>query len=223
MFRTILTLSVLASLAACSDYDMVAQEGEELSEPNGMEPEVESVCQHDRSAYIDAEVVSLGEDAWVPGWNTIAQFTLTTDKDTCFDTTFSLDFTSTDDADTGWNHCEEYGDQDRFRVFTDDGGDALRELDANWEFQGATGDNGAYVHTCDPGRFIVDTMPVFVDEDTTLLAGNPLTFVIEMEAEGSTDPEERMKVDLVWDDSSQAGTNSGNLHQREGELLPFIE
>lgn len=225
---------VLSLLVGCSDYEINSISAEEPTTPPASASdvpadeleEVDNTCQPNSTAFIQAEVISLGQDMWIPGWNEIAKFTLTTDKDTCYDATVSFDFTSTDNAGTGWNACEMYDGQDRLRIFhvtTDDNGEILEELDANWAFQGATGDNGAYVHYCEAGRFIVNAMPTFVDEDTTLLAGNPLTFVVMMEAEGSTDPEDRMRVDLLWDDSSQVGTNSGNLHQREGDMLPFTE
>ena len=206
-------------LFACSDYDFVALQPEETvsEDPEVVESET---CQHDRSAYIEGEVVSLGQNTWTPGWNTIAEFTLTTDKNTCFDKTFEFDFTTTDDANSDWNDCEEYVGQDRLRIFRANGDD-LVELNANWMFQGATGDWGAYVHDCEAGRFIVQANPSFVNEDTSLLAGDPLTFVVMMEAWGSVDPEDMMRVDLLWDDSSQVGMNSGNLHQQEGEPLLF--
>lgn len=219
-------------ISACSDYDLVAQSTPQgVDEDAGImdEPTTETAgdesCQHDRSAYIQAEVVSLGQDAWTPGWNTIAKFTLTTDKDTCYDETFAFDFTTTDNADTDWNDCEEYEGQDRLRIFrvigTDSDGDVLQELNASWTFQGATGDQGSYVHYCETGRFIVDAKPQFVEEDTALLAGDPLTFVVMMEAEGSTDPEDKMQIGLLWDDSSQVWTNSANHHGREGDMLSF--
>lgn len=213
-------------LSACSDYDLIAH-----SAPEGMDEDAMIVdetaggeyCQHDRSAYIQAEVISLGQNAWTPGWNTIAKFTLTTDKDTCYDETFEFDFTTTDNADTDWNDCEEYEGRDRLRIFrvTGSDGEILQELDASWTFQGATGDWGSYVHYCEAGRFIVTATPWFVDEDTTLQAGDLLTFVVMMEAEGSTDPGDTMRIDLVWDDSSQVDSNSSNGHQREGNTLPF--
>jgi hypothetical protein len=189
------------------------------TETVGEMPEVEdSVDCHDRSAYIDAEVISLGQDSWTPGWNKIAEFTLTTDKDTCFDQTFDFDLTSTDDADTDWNDCEEYVGQDRLRIFRANGED-LEELNANWSFQGATGEWGAYVHYCEAGRFIVNALPEFVDEDTSLLADDPLTFVVMMEAWGSA--EDMMRVDLWWNDASLNESNNLHHHQREGEPLLF--
>ncbi|MEK7183843.1 MAG: hypothetical protein AAB776_04390 [Patescibacteria group bacterium] len=177
-----------------------------------------NTCQHDRSAYIDAEVISLGQDAWSPGWNTIAEFTLTTDKDTCFDQTFDFDFTTTDDADTDWNDCEEYVGQDRFHIYRANG-DELNELNADWSFYGATGEWGAYVHYCESGRFIINAVPEFVHEDTTLLADEPITFVVMMEAWGSTD--DMMRVDLWWNDASLNESNNLHHHQREGEPLLF--
>jgi hypothetical protein len=229
-------LSILFSLIACSDYQInkVVPEQEEITTaatPSTPDPVDEAgddtvdLCEYNEDALFNTDRASTEQEAWTPGWNKVVEFTLTSDRDTCYADTFYFTFSATDYQETGWNGCDDAKERLQLVQLVDvdsNGFENWHEVESalTWFTYSEVDSSDRYIE-CDEGLELGGAWPYFNWLRTPIYANEPITFALFMEANGSTDPSDGMSIQLHSLETVYNNYNANGLYS--GAYLFFEE